>query len=223
MTKVSILAMSDTHNHSIKDIVGDVKADIFLHCGDWTMTGNFKEISNMRDYIKEVRGQCGQFIWCLGNHDMEFEEYRNLAKEIADETNTLYLNDAGAEVNGIKFWGSNYVPQIGSWAFMYSRPTSRWDMIPDDTEFLFTHGVPKGILDGVPAWRGGLEHVGCQDLTNRILQLKKLKTYCGGHIHEGREVNNGVWKEDRITFYNCSIMNGMYYPLNKPHLITLER
>ena len=221
MTKVKILAMSDTHNESLKDIIGSQTADIFIHCGDWTMLGNFQELSMMRDYIKEVRGQCDHFLWIVGNHDLGFEDYPHLADEFADMTNTTYLHDRGKEVMGIKFWGSNYVPEIGNWAFMYSRPTERWKIIPDDTQILVTHGMPYKVLDGIPRGysKTKLEHVGCRDLKHRIDQLKSLKVFLGGHLHEGRDINGGRHHESGVDFYNCSIMNEMYYPTNKPQII----
>ena len=177
-----------------------------------------KEIADMEEYIKEVRPQFKHFIWILGNHDVGFELLPNLAEELAQRTDSIYLNEKAAEVEGIKFYGSNYVPEVGCWSFMYKRGTTRWNAIPKDTQILITHTGAYGVLDGVPRHDGSVEHVGCWDLGNTIMGLRKLKFHLHGHGHEGY----GSFKLDRVKVYNCSIMDEFYFPRNRPHYFEVE-
>jgi len=77
-----------------------------------------------------------------------------------------------------------------------------WDMIPEDTDFLITHGPPKGILD---LCQSG--NVGCDLLLEKVKEIKP-KFHQFGHIHETR----GEIEEDGITFINASSLDGGYKP-----------
>ena len=70
----------------------------------------------------------------------------------------------------------------------------KWDLIPEHTDVLVTHGPP--------ARHGGLieqNDVGCEDLLETVLQLKPL-VHVFGHVHEAY----GVTYEGGITFVNAS-------------------
>jgi len=60
-----------------------------------------------------------------------------------------------------------------------------WEQIPSDTDFLITHGPPKGILDLSFSPDKNLEYCGDQELMNRIMQLN-IKHHCFGHIHKSK-------------------------------------
>lgn len=61
-----------------------------------------------------------------------------------------YLEDSGCEVLGYKIWGSPWSPTFFNWAFNLDigEPlASKWELIPNDTEILITHGPPIGHGD----------------------------------------------------------------------------
>lgn len=90
--------------------------------------------------------------------------------------------------------------------FGYDIIKPHWDMIPENTDVLITHGPPHGILDQTV--RGKL-HVGCQELLEAVYRIKP-KLHLFGHIHEAR----GKIEYDGITFMNASSVDLRYknYP-----------
>ena len=95
---------------------------------------------------------------------------------------------------------------FNNWAFNVERNSDEieeiWNKIPDDTDVLITHGPPLGILDRTIHG----QEVGCENLTNTIQQLKKLKIHLFGHIHEGY----GMKQQSNITFVNASVLDVSY-------------
>jgi Icc-related predicted phosphoesterase len=85
---------------------------------------------------------------------------------------------------------------------------SKWDMIPEDTDILITHGPPFGHLDVV---KGRTDHLGCEVLTER-LKIVKPKIHIFGHIHSGRH----IYERDGILFINASVLNEQYKYEYKP-------
>jgi Icc-related predicted phosphoesterase len=131
---------------------------------------------------------------------------------LAEYPNITYLNDSGVEIDGVKFWGSPVQPWFYNWAFNRKGTDicKHWDMIPNDTHVLLTHGPVKGYLDMTQ--RG--EPVGCPYLLEKITQMSNLKLHVCGHIHEayGR-----MDFPDGGIFVNASVLNLRYemahYPL----------
>jgi hypothetical protein len=109
-----------------------------------------------------------------------------------------------------KFFFSPYTPEFFEWAFNVKRgPDIKkyWDQIPDDTEFLVTHGPPYGILDEVVP--GDRKHLGCGELLKRVQNLPKLRYHAFGHIHGSR----GVLQNSKgPLFINASVLNERYNP-----------
>lgn len=91
----------------------------------------------------------------------------------------------------------------------------KYDLIPDDVNILISHSPPYGILDETK--RG--EHVGSVSLRNKVLSLPNLSNCFFGHIHE---MGGKMFDSSSAKFYNCSIMNEEYEPVNKPTHIEIE-
>jgi len=54
----------------------------------------------------------------------------------------------GTTIEDLKFWGSPVQPEFFNWAFNRERGEDickHWDLIPDDTDILITHGPAFGI------------------------------------------------------------------------------
>ena len=108
-----------------------------------------------------------------------------------------YLVDESVSVEGIKIYGSPWVPGAKNWAYSLPRGSeelaAKWAKIPMDTTVLVTHGPPAGL--DLPAYTtplkpGYLPDPGCELLRDRSQNIKPLVHVCG-HIHE----HYGVYKQ----------------------------
>jgi Icc-related predicted phosphoesterase len=132
-----------------------------------------------------------------------------MIKEIAPSA--IYLEDSGCEIDGIKFWGSPYTPTFFNWYFNRDRGAAikrHWDMIPEGTDALITHGPPKGFLDWNPQDKF---HCGCEDLLDRVMEIQP-QVHAFGHIHSGY----GQTVVGDTSLINASICDHRYQPVNAP-------
>jgi Icc-related predicted phosphoesterase len=218
MDKLIIDLLSDTHNQHAKFKCEG--GDILIHAGDATLRGTEVEILNFLDWYAEQ--DYSHLIFVPGNHDFGFERIPKLLAEACQDRNIILLNDSGVYVEEIKIWGSPVQPWFHNWAFNRDRGPDikhHWDMIPQDTEILITHGPPAGFLDVVTNADGTPNgRVGCQDLMDKILK-SQIKLHVFGHIHEAR----GVDYLGPTTFVNASCLDRMYCPQSKkPTRVTRE-
>lgn len=187
--------------------------DILIHSGDATGIGSENEL---RSFIEWYAEQDYEYkIYVPGNHDVGLEnDYEERSKWFRD-AGIILLNDQSVTIEDIKIHGSPITPTFGRWAFMKNRGQDikeHWDLIPDDTEILITHGPPMYILDQVvDFWRDSGEHVGCGDLYNRIQELD-IKFHIFGHIHEGA----GTETRGDTMFINASQLNELYRLVHTP-------
>ena len=222
---MKIISISDTHCRLRQVTVPD--GDLLIHSGDLTFQGNVQEISQeLRELgriAKKFKHGC---VLIAGNHDRLSERNPSLMEQMCKDEGLTYLCNSGVEINGLKLWGSPIQPSFCNWAWNRERGDEikkYWDLIPDDINVLITHGPPMNILDGVEHFNGKtckfeLEHVGCWDLYNRVMQLKYLKLHVFGHIHCGA----GSIKIGETTFINASICTEKYKPTNPPFIISIE-
>ncbi len=59
---------------------------------------------------------------------------------------------------------------------------AKWDLIPNGTDVLMTHGPPHGQLGG-RVINGSID-AGCEELTIALARVKPI-VHVYGHIHEG--------------------------------------
>ena len=207
---MKLVFLSDTHNRhrNIKIPEGD----ILIHAGDVSSRGEKREID---DFIEWFQSQPHKHkIFIAGNHDFFFEKANenNIKIEIP---NVIYLNDSGCEINGLKFWGSPIQPEFFNWAFNRKRGEEikkHWDLIPNDTDILITHGPPYNVLDKTT--RGDI--VGCEELALKVAEIQP-KIHVFGHIHE----SYGMLEKGKITFINASVLNHKYIYANNPIVIEI--
>lgn len=204
--KLVIDCISDTHlRHAHFTLKG---GDILIHSGDALSSGGIGEVYRFLDWFADQ--DYSYLIYVPGNHDRIFEWNPELMKEECQKRNIILLIDEQVEVEGIKIWGSPITPWFYDWAFNRHRgePIKKhWDLIPEDTEILITHGPPHGIRDFVPRYHGNFENVGCADLLAKIYQTQ-IKLHVFGHIHYAA----GVQYTDGRTFVNAAALNEQYSP-----------
>lgn len=210
---MKIVCMSDIHGQYSKFQFDIPDGDVFVFTGD--ISQNTLEDLNVKYFNKFLNSlpHKHKVIIC-GNHDFIFE--KKDGHELLVGEGIHYLQDEEIIIDGVKFYGSPWQPWFYNWAFNLKRGKALadiWAKIPDDVNILLTHGAPKGILDVAPSG----DVTGCEDLMNRVKDLKDLKLHCFGHIHcaYGIEVIEGV------TFVNASTCNEEYYPSNPPIVVEI--
>ena len=202
-----IVFISDTHlKHSELQVP---PGEILIHAGDFSKRGQVQEAQQFLDWFSAQPHRHKIFV--AGNHDFIAERESALFATMIPD-NVIYLNDSGCEIGGIRIWGSPIQPWFFDWAFNRQRGAEirrHWDLIPDDTELLITHGPPYGILDEVVR---DPRPVGCRDLLHRVGALDQLKIHVFGHIHEAYG-----WREVGGTlFINASVLDEHYAIKNRP-------
>jgi len=208
---LDIVCISDSHTRPFGDLP---EANLLLFTGDGTSVGRIEEVTRLNKMFKEVSHRYDKIVMIPGNHDLLFERDRRLALEIMEDAEVLI--DSGTNFEGFNIWGSPYTPRFMHWAFNADRGEDiqrHWDMIPDKTDILITHGPPKGILDQIKA---GEEHLGCQQLMVTVDKIKP-KLHAFGHIHGGY----GQFKSADTLFVNSSLVTETYQPLNKAIKVTI--
>src|ERR1019366_1343500 len=207
---MKIISFSDTHSYHRKLAIPD--GDVLICCGDITWRGEMNIIADFSNWLKELPHK--HKIVIFGNHEVGFENgpNRNAAIDLIRAAGVHYLEDSGVEIEGKIFWGSPITPFFMDWEYNRHRGKDikyHWNKIPDETNVLITHGPAKGILDDTT--NNGSQ--GCEDLLNRVLELKRLQLHLYGHLHrQGCSVEeiNGV------KFANCAVLDDNYRFHNKP-------
>ena len=108
-----------------------------------------------------------------------------------------YLNDQSVTIEGINFFGSPITEEHGIKGFQISAKEleTHWDIIPENTDVLMTHGPPFEILDLTKR----KENAGCKYLRAAVERVKP-RFHFFGHIHDGR----GVEKVGETTYCNAA-------------------
>lgn len=220
MTK--IVSLSDTHGSHFGIKVPD--GDILIHCGDISSRGG---VADTLDFLRWFNTHPHPHkIFVAGNHDWIWDTSHDLAKTLLKQfPNLIYLQDSSVNVCGLNIHGSPVQPRFYNWAFNRDRGAEikrHWDMIPEATDVLITHGPPHGICD--EAFRPGFnitEHTGCTDLLDAVKRIKP-KIHLFGHIHSGYGAGNIIHDDgSRTSCYNCSLLNEEYVVTNKPWIINI--
>lgn len=231
MTQYKIVAISDTHNRHDKLIIPE--CDFLIHSGDWSGRGELWEIEEFAKWLNS-QTQARHIVLIPGNHEKVFEQFMpDSLKWFTDHCGRAHLLiDQAVTIEGIKFYGSPVQPFFFNWAWNRARGdfaklensghgrlklaqpiVPHWKAIPDDVNVLITHGPPYGILDQTTYMDGTVrpDHLGCADLMTRILDLKELDLHIFGHIHAPGGTQH---HQDGVSFFNASICNEQYNPIN---------
>ncbi len=212
-----IVAVSDMHGF-LPDIP---PCDLLLIGGDITPVRDHGIAyqaewldTNFRFWLENVPAR--KTIGVAGNHDFIFQEAPD---RVPRGLRWTYLQDSGAEFEGLRIWGTPWQPWFYDWAFNLHEPelVTKWDMIPTGTSILVLHAPPYGYGDGVPE-RGGVRRTGSPSLLKRIeVIVPRLVVF--GHIHEGR----GEWRIGPTVLANVTIVDERYDQIYPPWLFELPR
>jgi len=187
-----IVAVADTHLFHRELAVPD--GDVFVHAGDLCRGGELDELREAAAWLAELPHR--HKIVVAGNHDWAFAREPAAARALLG--GALYLEDAGAAIDGVRFWGSPWQPAFHDWAFNLPRGeplAAVWRRIPPSIDVLVTHGPPAGIGDRSPV--GG--RAGCADLRARVAELAP-RLHLFGHIHQ----DGGAWRHGATVYANVT-------------------
>lgn len=203
---MNITFISDTHgqHHKIQLHGGD----ILIHAGDVSNKGTTEDAENFIDWFSSLDYTYKIFI--AGNHDFYFDGKLQDMIQRSLPQNTFYLCDRTIIIEGIFIHGSPITPYFYNWAFNRHRGNDikkHWQLIPQNTDILITHGPPLNILDKTMQET----HVGCADLLKKV-QSVQPKYHLFGHIHEA----NGIYKDYNTTFINGSMVDRKGDLIHKP-------
>lgn len=201
--------------------------DVLLICGDnapdfaLNDIGAIRQIgwynTTFRAWLHTVHERNdAQIFGIAGNHD--FGLFRHKVA-LDDDLPWTYLQDSGAEYEGLSLWGSPWVANCEGWAFnlLPQQLEYRFGRIPDKTDILLLHGPPYGYGDGVFGVGRFVERCGSVTAMDVISRIKpKLVAY--GHIHEGA----GQWRFGPTRLVNASLLDERYLPMHTPVVVTLE-
>lgn len=208
-----IVATSDLHGH-LPDMP---ECDILIIAGDVCPMEDHDVGYQLNWLDRSFRAwleaqPAKHIIGIAGNHDFAFE-YLNDAKQAGIKEKALelpwtYLLDSGTEIEGIKFWGLPWVPNLRGWAFYGDdiQLETSYQSVPKDTDVVISHGPPKGLLDFTNHKGGG--HVGSEQALS-MLDRVNPKAFVCGHIHEGfgKDVT-----EAGTDVYNVAYVDEAYIP-----------
>lgn len=207
---MKLVLISDSHDqHAALHLP---EGDVLIHAGDFSKRGTLEQVT---DFVHWFAAQPHPHkIFIAGNHDFFCEQEPQRFSELVPD-NCIYLNDSGTTLNNLNIWGSPIQPWFHDWAFNRQRGEEirkHWDMIPDNTDILITHGPPFGIMDKLAS---GLV-VGCEELLTAVQRVRP-RIHLFGHIHEGY----GVKEIDGTIFVNVAVLDHHYKMANDPIVLEL--
>ena len=182
-----------------------------------TFRGRYEQIDKFNTWISKQ--DYAKKIVIAGNHDLTFESNPSEAQSMLRDCD--YVQDQQLVYEGIKFYGSPWQPEFCDWAFNLRRGDplkEKWDLIPEDTAILVTHGPSLDHGDKIAGIFGNAgQNVGCYDLRDAIRRIKPA-VHVFGHIHEGY----GITYEGDTMCINASSCNEHYALVNKPIWVDIE-
>ena len=167
-----------------------------------------------------------QFRFIPGNHDL-FAQNGEFLSEVRLPTNAKLLIDQSDEVDGLRIYGTPWVPYInGRWAFEEmgaGRLREKFEKIPVGIDILLTHTPPRIRHKKIDvSIERNTPHLGSLELTDAILAREPRFVFCG-HIHTGDHNPLVVTNHDgsETIAWNVSRLNEDYRICYEPFILEL--
>ena len=191
---MKIFAISDTHGNL--EGLDPSGCDVVVMAGDlaplrgWNERALLDQVRWMNTVFRDWCGRCPKtaFRMIPGNHDL-FAAYDDLRSAVRLPENAKLLIDELDEVNGLRIYGTPWVPFInGRWAFeenVSGLLGRKFAAIPDGVDVLLTHTPPR-----IPHKKVDVSidrkspHFGPRELLDAIRKARPRYALCG-HIHSG--------------------------------------
>lgn len=206
MSARMVMALGDTHG-SHEEVGAFVeRADILVFSGDACNYGSMKEMAGFARWWRALKPRHKVFV--AGNHDWPcVRDLKSVREWLGPET--TYLENSGATIDGLTFWGTPWTPPFHDWAFNANeaRLVTLFAQCPVGVDFLITHGPARGVMD-----RNRLGVACGSTALATALERIQPKAHVFGHIHEGY----GTATIDGVFRANVSVMDGDYRARNLP-------
>src|SRR5512138_2110321 len=96
-----LVAVADTHMFHRELAVPD--GDVLVHAGDLCRRGDLEELAEAARWLASLPHALKVVV--AGNHDWPFQREPERARAALGD-GVIYLQDSGATVGGLRFWGS---------------------------------------------------------------------------------------------------------------------
>jgi predicted phosphohydrolase len=109
-----------------------------VHAGDLCRGGELDELREAAAWLADLPHR--HKIVVAGNHDWAFASDPAAARAVMGG-GVIYLEDEGATIEGVRFWGSPWQPAFHDWAFNLPRGAplaAIWRRIPAELDVLIT-------------------------------------------------------------------------------------
>lgn len=189
-----LFAFSDTHGNL--EGLNPQGADVVVMAGDLAPLRGWNERALLDQVLwmnTTFRDWCSHypkvaFRMIPGNHDL-FAAYDDLLSAVRLPENAKLLIDGLDEVNGLRIYGTPWVPRInGRWAFEENVPgllRRKFAAIPNGVDILLTHTPPRIPHEKVDvSIDRNTPHFGSPELLDAIREKRPRYALCG-HIHTG--------------------------------------
>lgn len=215
-----LVATADLHGH-LPEIP---ECDVLVVAGDVApdFGGNYREFMQANWLLMDfaqwlLKVPATHIIGIGGNHDIAL--FKN-TDGVCEKLPWNYLIDDGFEVDGVRFWGSPWIPNL-DWSNFYLRDEpfeAACELVPDDIDVLISHGPPLGYCDFTGPQYGN-DHAGFYGW-NRAIDRVQPDLFLCGHIHEAygwANVKHPSGNDTRI----CNVAQG-YGGENAPVTFLLD-
>lgn len=236
-----LVCCSDIHGFESKLTIPD--GDVFIYAGDFSMRAQISHVQKFSQWVNSLPHK--HKIVVAGNHDIAAE---TMGWSWTKETfaPVIYLSHELVQVEGMSVFGSPYSSAIytpSDWVFDYPRFGERgerlWNALLDlpQIDILVTHGPPYSIGDRVGDVHPGEDPLVGDMTLYDVVRRKQPLVHIFGHIHDGygrHERENMLvdlnWyakmspcqeTHNRTVFYNVSVCDVNYQPINKITVIDL--
>ena len=254
---MKIVVISDTHGAKFSHLIP--KCDLLLHCGDISPARMAHDHHSQKqwfhnsfiDQLKEVKAK--NIVVIAGNHDTYLHNCYGFGPNAAEiekalPKNVHYLADSGAEIDGLKIYGTPWVnapiwSDLGPpvWNFAAKNQDKLADIyskIPEGLHILLSHGPAYGYCDVIldngmqllkqeslgPNYIVQEDNLGAVPLIEQI-RLVKPQYVFSGHIHSAKHDWEVIVDKDSlkpITKFRCvSLLNEQYDVGYEPFVIEL--
>lgn len=232
---MKILPVSDLHGY-VPEMIPD--CDVLCISGDIVPLEVQRSVEKSSDWLMNIFYPrllglpCKHVVMTWGNHDFIGHVLYSNGHSGEVQTEMLFgvdskchiLIDESVVIDGVKFYGTPWVPELSGWAFYNTSEGLKetFNKIPEDIDVLLTHCPPKIGTQGVvlqKCWNH-MRDFGCVELYDALnaKTFEKTLHVLSGHIHSG---NHHIEQFGNIRYINVSLKDENYNVSYEPTIIEL--
>lgn len=240
--KLTVVAISDLHGYLPKR-KSLPEGDVLCIAGDiLPLEYQRSDVKSLAWFLQDFTPwtdtlEYEAVILVPGNHDFLFNDLElGRGKSGGDILKAFYLDHRGkhkvkllcdnsVEINGFRFYGTPWIPDLRNWAFYleYDELEERFSNIPKKCDVLISHCPPKIAQAGQvlqQGWNFGRDF-GCTQLADAI-KGRDIKWVICGHVHSGSHTPYGMYAQDTMIV-NVSLKDEDYKVKYEPFVFELKK